>query len=50
MRGDRFEATLTRDVAVDGVSAIPAGATVVGKVIVAEQPGKASGRGRLQLR
>jgi len=48
--GDRFEATVAQDLVVDGMTAVPAGATVTGRVIVAEQPGKASGRGKLQLR
>ena len=34
---------------VDGKVAIPQGAAVHGHVVLAEQPGKASGRGRLQL-
>jgi hypothetical protein len=47
--GDRFEATFASPVSVGGVVAIPAGAQVSGHVILAEQPGKASGRGKLQL-
>jgi hypothetical protein len=34
---------------VEGAVAIPAGAQVEGHVILAEQPGKSSGRGHLQL-
>jgi len=47
--GDRFAATVTSPVRVDGSLAIPAGASVEGHVILAEEPGKASGRGHLQL-
>lgn len=47
--GDRFTATVAAPVRAGGAVAIPAGATVSGRVIVAEQPGKASGRGKLQL-
>jgi type IV secretory pathway VirB10-like protein len=47
--GDRFEATVASPVHVDGRLAIPEGAKVTGHVILAEQPGKASGRGQLQL-
>lgn len=47
--GDRFSATVTSPVHVHGDVAIPAGAEVAGHVAVAEQPGKSSGRGQLQL-
>ena len=47
--GDRFEATMASPVSVNGRVAIPDGAKVSGHVILAEQPGKASGRGQLQL-
>ena len=47
--GDSFEATMSSPVSVDGHVAIPAGARVAGHLAVAEQPGKASGRGQLQL-
>ena len=47
--GDRFDATMTSPVSVNGRVAIPAGASVSGHVMLAEQPGKASGRGQLQL-
>jgi hypothetical protein len=47
--GDRFQATVASPVQVGGRVAIPAGARVAGHVILAEQPGKASGRGQLQL-
>jgi hypothetical protein len=47
--GDRFEGSISSPVSVNGRVAIPAGADVSGHVILAEQPGKASGRGQLQL-
>ena len=47
--GDRFQATVASPVHVNGRLAIPEGARVSGHVILAEQPGKASGRGQLQL-
>ncbi len=47
--GDRFEAGVSTPVEVNGKLAIPAGAQVSGHVILAQQPGKASGRGQLQL-
>jgi hypothetical protein len=47
--GDRFSATVAAPVRVQGETAIPAGAAVAGHVIVAQQPGKSSGRGQLQL-
>jgi hypothetical protein len=47
--GDRFSATVTSPVHVHGDVAIPAGAQVGGHVVLAEQPGKSSGRGQLQL-
>lgn len=47
--GDRFQATVSSPVHVDGQLAIPEGSQVSGHVILAKQPGKASGRGQLQL-
>jgi len=47
--GDRFSARVAQPVLVAGKVAIPEGASVHGHVVLAEQPGKASGRGRLQL-
>jgi type IV secretory pathway VirB10-like protein len=47
--GDRFQATVSSPVHVNGEMAIPEGSQVSGHVIVAKQPGKASGRGELQL-
>lgn len=47
--GDRFTARLVLPVMVNGVTALPRDAEIAGRVILAEQPGKASGRGRLQL-
>jgi len=47
--GDRFEAGVSSPVHVSGRLAIPEGAQISGHVILAEQPGKASGRGQLQL-
>ena len=47
--GDRFEAGVSAPVHVNGKLAIPEGAQVSGHVILAQQPGKASGRGQLQL-
>lgn len=47
--GDRFSATVSAPVHLDGDVVIPAGADVEGRVVVAEQPGKSSGRGQLQL-
>ena len=47
--GDAFTAVVAQSVTADGRTAIPAGSTVNGRVILSEQPGKASGRGRLQL-
>jgi hypothetical protein len=47
--GDRFSARVASPVVVAGKIAIPEGAEVHGHVVLAEQPGKASGRGRLQL-
>ena len=49
MVGDHFIATVTQPILVDGEIVIPVGAEVTGHVILAEQPGKASGRGHLQL-
>jgi hypothetical protein len=47
--GDRFQAETTSPVHVNGQLAIPEGSQVYGHVILAKQPGKASGRGELQL-
>jgi hypothetical protein len=47
--GDEFSASIASPVSVGGVVAIPVGARVAGHVLIAEQPGKASGRGVLQL-
>jgi hypothetical protein len=47
--GDTFEATVASPVSVNGRVAIPEGANVSGHVVLAQQPGKASGRGQLQL-
>ena len=47
--GDRFQADVSAPVHVSGVLAIPEGSRVSGHVILAKQPGKASGRGELQL-
>src|SRR5678816_1977816 len=46
--GDRFQANVSAPVHVSGVVAIPEGSRVSGHVILARQPGKASGRGELQ--
>jgi hypothetical protein len=47
--GDGFSGTLASPVSVDGRVAIPAGAAISGHVVMTEQPGKASGRGQMQL-
>ena len=47
--GDSFDGTMSAPVSVNGRVAIPEGARVAGHLVVAEQPGKASGRGQLQL-
>jgi hypothetical protein len=47
--GDRFVGTIASPVSVGGRVAIPQGSSVTGHVILAQQPGKASGRGMLQL-
>jgi hypothetical protein len=47
--GDRFTGTVASAIRVNDHVVIPAGAAVRGHVILAEQPGKASGRGVLQL-
>ena len=47
--GDRFQAEVSSPVNVNGRLAIPAGSNVTGHVILAKQPGKASGRGELQF-
>lgn len=47
--GDRFQAVVAEPVLLDGETVVPAGAEVTGRVVSVEQPGKASGRGHLQL-
>ena len=47
--GDRFSARIASPVTVAGSTVIPAGASVSGHVSLTEQPGKASGRGKMQL-
>ena len=47
--GDRFTARVSSPVVVAGTTVIPAGAVVSGHVVLTEQPGKASGRGKMQL-
>lgn len=47
--GDRFQAKISAPVHVNGRLAIPEGSNVSGHVILARQPGKASGRGELQF-
>lgn len=47
--GDAFTARVESPVLVGGKVTIPDGAQVKGHVALAEQPGKASGRGRMQL-
>lgn len=47
---DRVEARVTRDLAVDGRTAIPAGTRVVGSVTLVEQGGKMRERARLGVR
>ena len=47
--GDRFQAATSAPVHVNGRLAIPEGSNVSGHVILARQPGKASGRGELQF-
>ena len=47
--GDRFTARVSSPVVVSGRTIIPAGADVSGHVALTEQPGKASGRGQMQL-
>ncbi|MEP7027244.1 MAG: hypothetical protein ABI960_01490 [Candidatus Eisenbacteria bacterium] len=47
--GDRFSARVASPIMVNGKVAVPTGAAIHGHVVVAEQPGKASGRGQLQL-
>jgi hypothetical protein len=47
--GDRFTAHVSSPVMVAGRTVIPAGAEVSGHVALTEQPGKASGRGLMQL-
>jgi ferric-dicitrate binding protein FerR (iron transport regulator) len=47
--GDRFTARVNSPVMVAGRTVIPAGADVSGHVALTEQPGKASGRGKMQL-
>lgn len=47
--GDRFEAAVSSPVVLNGETAIPEGAVVSGHVALAQQPGKPSGRGLIQL-
>ena len=47
--GDAFTAVVANPVLFEGEEAIPSGARISGRVLLAEQPGKAGGRGRLQL-
>src|SRR5258708_1611074 len=47
--GDAFLATVGGPIVVNGRVVIPQGATVHGHVALSEQPGKASGRGRMKL-
>jgi acetyltransferase-like isoleucine patch superfamily enzyme len=47
--GDLFSARVAAPVVVNGKVAVPEGAAIHGHVVLAEQPGKASGRGKLQL-
>jgi hypothetical protein len=47
---DRVQARVTRDVSVDGRTAIPAGARVVGAVTLVERGGKMKERARLGVR
>jgi hypothetical protein len=47
--GDRFLAEVAEPVMRGGETVVPAGATISGRVISVAQPGKASGRGHLQL-
>lgn len=47
--GDRFTARVSSPVVVASRTIIPAGAIVSGHVALTEQPGKASGRGHMQL-
>ncbi len=47
--GDRFTARVASPVRVSGRTVIPAGAEVSGHVALTQQPGKASGRGKMQL-
>ncbi len=47
--GAKISFTVTRDVLVDGVLAIPCGATVYGKVVAAKQAGRLVGASNLTL-
>ncbi len=47
--GQTFLATLARPVSVDGVTAIPKGSSVTGKVLTAKSKGKIKGEGELSL-
>jgi hypothetical protein len=47
--GDRFTARVSSPVVVHGKTIVPVGAIVSGHVALTEQPGKASGRGKMQL-
>jgi hypothetical protein len=48
--GQRFSATLDRDIVVDGQTVIPAGANVRGKVVIAKSVGQLAGEANLQLK
>lgn len=47
--GDRFEATVSKAVVVDGKTVIPAGAVASGKIIEAKKAGRFKGGARLNL-
>ncbi len=47
--GDRFKATLDRDIEVDGKVVAPRGSVVTGKLIEVKQPGRVEGRAALSM-
>lgn len=49
-KGQAFSATLDQDVVVDGQTAIPAGASITGKVVSANPAGKFEGEAALDIR
>lgn len=49
-KGQAFSATLDQDVVVDGQTAIPAGASITGKVVSANPAGKFAGEAALDIR